>query len=275
LEELRPMDQIQWGNPTSWDKIVEEGLGDRFERKVLVDLSTSQDLDQFDDDSIWIEMIHDAIEGTVEDTTRRIIEKIKQKEVISFHACRPLDIGEYTEHGIQPLNRERLMEQISSMAYSNHLVALKLQEIEKAVNEWEPGIDEGRVFTALDDRELLHNSGHYLVYGSETVNSILMKSGLKGVLKSTGIPTIFRICQKLSQFNMQQHHELASEMLLDWSRRKLTQSDRVTILNFTLFGECVIPPERILGHNHPPNIFDPIEWRDFVNDRVTCDLCRR
>lgn len=108
----------------------------------------------------------------------------------AYHACRPLNIQDYLENGIQTINKEQALREALIRIKSDYVDEEKI--IEEFNEHWRDFDDiHKRVWLAINKEALLTVSGHYLIYGSEFINALAMKLGCRSSLKNAGIPTIF------------------------------------------------------------------------------------
>lgn len=96
---------------------------------------------------------------------------------------------------------------------------------------------------AVDKEILLTDSGHYLIYGSEFINTLAMVLGCRDELKNIGIPTIF-ICNIPLQ-------DIGSSQISSIEQEINRYSDDISIY------VDEIKPKNIIDHEHPKEIPDP------------------
>lgn len=85
-----------------------------------------------------------------------------------YHACRPIDIKEYLENGIHTFSKAEAYIKVKERL---RRIGINEKKIEKVFNEhWENDIHHfNKICVNISKAELLNESGHYLVYGSEFI----------------------------------------------------------------------------------------------------------
>jgi len=181
---------------------------------------------------------------------------------IVYHGCRPCDISSYYSSGLRPSDLDRLDEIARRIFVSPKPPSVTEQELTAAISSLSR-LDHGKLHVMLDQRYLVRNTGHYMIYGSEHlcgIGAFLMREhgfDYRQVLKRFGTPTVFRL---------RLPHELDPERQIDdlarhlhevtWEERRGRLSPPLCSWAFTL--SAAIPPECILEHSHPEVIPDPL-----------------
>ncbi len=170
----------------------------------------------------------------------------------AFHATRCEDVNTYYTAGIQIADFDYLLEKAKKIFCADPF-DFTAQQVECAASRI--GRFEKRLFLGLDDRLLLEQCGHYLIYGSEFLGSIgaqltsLGKGNPKALLKAIGKPTMFICNVPINAIDNKTLNELAYYIL---SRRPTDFMDFTLTLRQPLLGK------NILGHYFPTNIPDPL-----------------
>lgn len=108
----------------------------------------------------------------------------------AFHACRPLRLEDYLKNGINPINYKSAIKDVKDRIVSNS-ISLK-EAVAKLNDEWKKFDDmHKRVWLQMNKNILLGEASHYLIYGSEFINSLSLQLFCRERLKYIGIPTIF------------------------------------------------------------------------------------
>ena len=125
----------------------------------------------------------------VERWTGGIVDFGGYTHIRAYHACRTDNILSYQEGGIRPFSPDS--------AKNDAIQKLKKYASEERIiqkfNELWPDSDANLhpvTWLALDKSELLGESCHYLIYGSEFLNALAMHLGCRDKLKKYGKPTI-------------------------------------------------------------------------------------
>ena len=89
-----------------------------------------------------------------------------------FHGCRPDSVESYYSQGLLPLDAEMGKRIAMSIFLSDRFPELSIQDIENSAERVKEEWRHGRLYVSLDDRFLLKEGGHYLIYGSEYICAI-------------------------------------------------------------------------------------------------------
>lgn len=162
----------------------------------------------------------------------------------AYHGCRPMDIEPYQTKGICPITYESAKQEL--------LIRFRNVDIPKkrllAVFErhWEDlrDIHKGVWFT-LTKTELLEESGHYLIAGSEFLLSIATELSCQYELRKAGTPTI--LCCDVPI-------DLISPFWLD-ALQYAIENNSLNPCGFKISG--TLPGENIIGMEFPKKIKDP------------------
>lgn len=165
----------------------------------------------------------------------------------AFHGCRTNILNSYYTEGIIPLTKERAYEQIQITLQSKKYI--NEEEITSTFNRlW---TEPNRVWFAITKEEIVKRSGHYLLYGSEFINSVLAQFYLRDELKKNGKPTIFACDVPLDVIGQPYQSDI-----IDSLRTK----ESLNHLSFMIYG--ILSSEDIVSHEHPDSskIYDPYPY---------------
>lgn len=110
----------------------------------------------------------------------------------AFHGCRPLDIHTYYSHGIQMINKERLLHETLYRLKDNFVAEKRIIEVFE--EHWQSEtIEEKSIWFTASMKELILTAGHYMIYGSEFIQGIAADLSIHQLLKNHGIPTIVSV----------------------------------------------------------------------------------
>ena len=162
----------------------------------------------------------------------------------AYHACRPISIKDYLDNGIIPYTK------YTAMKDALHRLSTKKSErqIKETFNEIWMTLKPSKpvVWLTLNKRELLTDAGHYLIYGSEFLNSLAIQLKCREYLKDIGIPTIFSCDIPIEDISA----PLLSDIELCVNKQEY---DDISI--------CVsqVKSENIISVEHPERIENPYE----------------
>jgi hypothetical protein len=200
-------------------------------------------------------------------SVKSLIRYITQHDgFIVYHGCRPAEIEPYYRRGLRPSDLQQLNELARQRFLTKEFPEITEAAFDSAValasNSATMARDDGKIFVAIDDRELIRHCGHYLIYGSEHVCGIAAKlcreygRDYQQVLKRYGTPTVFRISLPMCDVAHREVQSLAECLhKVIWESRKQRTPPR---FDWTFTLNVPIPPEQVLGHYHPIEIPDPL-----------------
>lgn len=150
-------------------------------------------------------------------------------------------------------------------AYASH------KDIDSAISAVSLNTIDGVTHVLLDDRDFIENCGHYLIYGSEYQNSLVIQlpgasENTQDILKGIGKATVF-VC-RLPFSSVTDLEYLISMMLADHYYRIAHKQEHVNIINYTIILNEAISPNAIIRHYHPVRIKDPLKNQAIWNDET-------
>lgn len=179
--------------------------------------------------------------------------------VRTFHSCRTDSPDSFYERGVIKScysDLENSLTQLAKEELNLDIPQAALDEISSRLGKYH----EGSCFVVLDKGHLLHNAAHYAIYGSErllaTVNH-LEGVGIqinKEVLTRRGRPTVFTIDLELADLSRSDIHSLVREI-----NNYTHYNDLAGSLDFTFRLKNDIPANRVVQHEHPTLLRDPMD----------------
>jgi len=259
---------LDWKEATTWDAIVKKGLTKCLGKFYAKTLKTNADsiayVDCVDDGcALFSRAGRDAQIACVIEELKRCFD-----EIFVYHACRTNEPTSYYEKGILPLSligsqmqfRDRFKSYVSPVDIDTAITAVSTETINDATH------------AIIDDRCFLQSSGHYLIYGSEYQQSLVVhlpgaNEYTRDILKKFGRATIFVCCLPFSEIYALEH--LASRMLADHFYRLAHNIQDVSIIDYSVTLRRKISPLSIVRHYCPARIPDPCKgfaiWNDEQN----------
>ncbi|WP_374965383.1 hypothetical protein [Lysinibacillus sp. RS5] len=177
----------------------------------------------------------------------------------AYHACRPINMESYLEEGIIPFHVGE-MRQIAAETFG---ISLNIVTENEATLQ---DSDSKHVYFSLFKEELLNGSGHYLCWGSEYLAAIAgqLDKGIYGeyhdMLSNSGIPTIF-VC------------DIPIDLLPQYQVDLISEHYNPRNSNFAVWISETLKPEHIVTHEHPTNIYNPLQGCQYINKQTTCEWC--
>ena len=116
-----------------------------------------------------------------------------------FHCCRPVNVQSYYEHGFRVIDSRQADDLFQKIFLGNPrfpeiTTAYVAAAIKNVAGSYER---HGYIYFGLDDRFLIECCGHYLIYGSEYLQTLAASledqvgHPTKSELRRIGIPTVF------------------------------------------------------------------------------------
>lgn len=170
----------------------------------------------------------------------------------AYHACRPLSLDKYLSEGIRPMSHAELFQEAAIRLKGRYNSNEELETAFHSACTLDgdlPGQEPSVVFLGVSKEELLGESGHYLIYGSELLQGTAVRLApnvyyadeFRNTLKRSGRPTLF-----------------ACDIPIEEIDKAFLQS-----IALPIEGECTIcvpwvPPQNISAILFPESVFDPI-----------------
>lgn len=177
---------------------------------------------------------------------------------VAYHACRPVDVSTYYKDGLCIARHSDLLNMALEIFVGDQFPEVTKNDVVAAA-EQKPATDNGKLYVALDDRILIHQSSHYLLYGSEYLACVaarLQDQHGRNYLKylgSRGRPTVFEMELPFGWIPQGHRQSLAAE--LSWA---VLHDNVAHHLDFTVTLQRSVGPGFIKSHSHPANIRDPL-----------------
>lgn len=276
-----PITPIVWEDSSTWLPKIRSFLCSRLRPDAIAIWQSRNDLDDlYLDDSEWLEMLESSLQGGFEETCTDFVEHLEIFDLQVFHACRPVDVGEYIRGGVSVASwdarRHNLFELIRDLKIVQKDADILSQSFEKLASEND--IDLDALFVAVDPRHLIQFCGHYFILGSEWIASHIGQTYYPA-LRERGIPTLLHLRLPLRWTSSRDRKEFTREIFREWTRLTTLRESSVRDIDFTFRLTTAIPPENLLDHTHPEQIPDPHHphgwgtvWR---NPNIRCPHCVR
>ena len=257
-----PSNVWDWQAYDTWRDVLWELLNEVIDENVRAAFLETPPEYVVGDDLSWLDDIVFLVHEINIDSKEFMADKIAEhySAFRTFHSTRTSNLASYYKNGLQPLNLEKMHQEIRDIFLNGDFPELNPDHIDEAIQRANTTVNvrEGRLYFEANERLLINkHADHYKLYGSEY--RALIASFLKGprnykeVLKENGYPTIF-ICDVPIRF-------MTSGTLLEYSGKALEKvfQELLDGANYQPeiwggAGFCiwqVLPPEYIVGHYHP------------------------
>jgi len=208
--------------------------------------------DFYADDPEWLKLLDHELRGELDEVKKELADALRGSRVRVFHGCRTDDAGVYFREGLKVHRWDELIAQVRVLVDADEHRRDRKSVIEQTIAELGKyrNLDEGHSYVVLDERPLIEDSAHYLIYGSELISAAFRQAG-QGFLRERGTPTMLLIDLPLSIADLHERCELARDMLQEWTRQIAWGCDEVAKVDFTFTLKADLPREHIVGHYHP------------------------
>ena len=164
--------------------------------------------------------------------------------LLAYHACRAEDERIFRTQGLKPYTRdEALSAAVRKLEYNRvckKAIETKFEEL------W--GKQSKCVYLMLEPTELLGESCHYLIYGSEFINALAMHLGCRDRLKEIGKPMLIVCAVPISDI-----HQDWLDGLEQAIQRKDTANRSIAV--------STVAAENIVDIIYPTGVVrDPYSW---------------
>jgi hypothetical protein len=266
---------IDWKQPRTWTLALSRCLRPHLNKRGIRYLQRTGEQNICWDDPIWLDFTQKIIDTDLDRIVKIIADNLYFSMVRVYHGCRTLDAGSYHLEGIRLNDPTVLTGDLIQLVAANEGLAYLRPNIVRRIAEFDDrDRDTGKLHVALDDRTLINQAGHYLLYGSEWMQSILGFEAHRAILQ-WGSPTIIQAHLPLSMSCSATRTELARALLQEWTRIRVNRPKWTPERDFTFTLNVPVPAEMIVGHEHPACIRDPLHKNEKRrNDRLDCPSCR-
>lgn len=179
------------------------------------------------------------------------------------HATRAVNLESFYTEGLQPLTSQAANLRAKEIFLGGDFPELQEGDLNKAISDAGCELREGRVYFEGNERSLISQARHYLLYGSEYLIAIAAhlpkKRDYRQVLKAFGNPTMFVCDVPFRLIPDSMISEFAGAAIEVVFQELLDESEAFDSLEGGA-GFCIyeaLPADCIVGHYHPVNIRDP------------------
>ncbi len=262
---------IMWKQHDSWVPIVSSLVRPILKSNALSRIRARDTSNLYADDPDWLGLLEVELKSCAADELVFLLaEQLRKHRVRTFHGCRPTNIESYYKNGIRVHRRAELAAQVHALVMSDDRLKWMRNQIYERIEKFDSVIDEGATYLVLDDRPLIHDSGHYLIYGSEWIACVLGEGNRQPLLER-GIPTLIEVELPLNTNPDQGNEDIAKHMLTAWVRYVAHRPAEPVRVDFSFKLQHGVPASMIVGHSHPAEIRDPWDKRRIY--RVNSSLC--
>lgn len=271
---------IDLRQPASWHAVVERAVNRHIPPEVIEALRQMPAERMYDDTMKYLDV---ALGEAGAEPVQKLLPKMQSafsrgfSSLRAFHACKPVSLDSYSQHGITPLSRQWLVQ----AAFDLFEGTISLGEIQRIAAKADLSIRQGLIWFATDPDELTGLAGHYLVYGPESMNCLWHDDDVRfrdsqDRQRRHGIPTLFECAVPLAQIGSAWKQELTKTLVTRYFKgRSVTPDPDGDSGDWAFSVRQLVRPEHIIAHSHPAVIYDPLRQGIAYHNPVTrCPWCR-
>jgi hypothetical protein len=261
---------LYWEDSESWLRPLEELIPEATSDDVAAEIRRQPPEYLVSDDLSWLNRVVALQGGSDFDAQSVLSERLLSAftHLRAYHGCRPNERANYHEIGIVPLDVNRACNSVREIFNSSKFPELTPAIVDNAIASMPTRDREGRIFFEANNRFLLEQCGHYLLYGSEYLGGIARllsdatSNGRDYVLelRTIGTPTLLECNVPISWLSRGTVCALAGSILVAYFKLLLIPQHRHPMVGegfgFEIFQ--VLPPNCIDSVSHPENVSDPI-----------------
>jgi hypothetical protein len=271
---------IDLGNRASWEEAIGKIVHRYIPEKVLGLVRKIPASRMYDDTMLYLdESLQAAGEQPVEWLLPKAQRAISRNFLAlrAYHACKPVSLAPYYEHGIKPLTQDWLVQE----AFALFDGTISLPEIKRIVAKADLSLRKGLVWFATSPDELTDWAGHYLILGPECMSNLWHDDEQRfresqRRQRQRGIPTLFECSVPLADIGSEWKRDL-TKLLVTQYLKGLSETPETEewAIEFGFSLRRALRPEHIQRHTHPAVIYDGHNHGvNFRNPTTRCQWCR-
>jgi len=254
---------FSWKDFPQWEKFIWDTFPETIREPLFEAIRGGRKGFEYADDVLYFQKFYAAF-GEYSELVESFLNDFSKRFTFikMYHCCRPSDTQSYYDLGIRVLNAAGMNERFKGLFLRNpKFPQITDSHIQSAIEHMAASYKRrGFVYFGLDDRFLLNHCGHYLIYGSEYLQSLAafirrgFRCDLKSELRKSGKPTIFEVRMPISNCSDGELRELAYELFHTWAYNIAHNRTYPYGIDFAIEIDHDLPPDHIIGHYHPENI---------------------
>lgn len=176
----------------------------------------------------------------------------------AFHGCRAVTTTSYQTKGIIACDPAALDQLAHELFGNRELIQQAIQELAKSDRNFSyREHNQGKVWFCLEAEELTEFCGHYLLSGSEYLQSIASRIGDRDTLRQRGRATIIECDVPVADVPKDTLSELAGVILEMIAEKYCVRPYQPEILGFGFCINTHLAPENIVKFHFPSQIPNP------------------
>jgi hypothetical protein len=257
-----------WSRLKTWGAFIHGLMPQRMGRGIEAKIRENKQFFRYYDDPEPFKNIFSTF-SDFDSLVERFVSTFRSKFdfVRMFHCCRPWSVNPYYTQGIRPLVPSEADKEFREICFMEaRFSMISESDIKDAIDSMVDSYGRfGQVYFGIDDRFLIEHCGHYLIYGSEYLQSLASSLrrrrgfDLSSNLRQRGTPAVFRVNISVNQFEDQELGELADNALPAWAYCIAHDKRDPGLVDFAITIDETLAPENIIGHYHPKEVPDPCQ----------------
>jgi len=265
-----PANAFSFSMPETWRDTVWAILNDYITDDVRSAFCVEPPKYLVSDELGWLDGIIETTLGKPSDIKALLATRLRSTYRLfrAGHATRTDDLTPFYKSGLRVLRPEEVHDRVRLLFLNGQHRSASEARLEAAISDVGGEGREGRLYFAAQEDSLYTregSAGHYLIYGSEYLYCIAMRTAgtinAKKVLSGIGRPTMFVCDIPMCQIRDGTLEEF-SGMMLEYLFAGLVDQIDTEVLSpwsgSALSIRANVAPENIVGHYHPEQIFDPL-----------------
>ncbi len=261
-----PKNVWDWQDYHSWRDVIWQLLSDVIDQPVKEAFLANPPEYVVGDNLSWLDDIVYSVHGLKFDSKSELADRLSARfEFIRVvHGTRIERIEDVYEKGLLPLDVAAYHARAEEIFLVSDYPKLDREKLEAAIQIVGADIREDRVWFDGNERMLVEDAAHYMIYGSEYL--IAIAASLRGfrdyreALRKFGKPTVFVCDVPLKWMSPSVLMEFGGSTLETIIEGYRTGED-IGPGRYEGAGFCIhriLPPEYIVGHYHPNKLKNPL-----------------
>lgn len=265
-----------WKEVSQWGDLVANGVLPYFRGNVVHAIKQNPNRFEFIDDVTCFCEVYSEV-GDYGQLQRHLATQLRGifPMIRMFHCCRPVNIKNYYDNGLLVLDSNKANDDFRATFIDNpEFPEITATLVEGAIEEMAGSYRRhGYIYFGLDDRYLIDNCGHYLIYGSEYIQALAtcierkIKRRVKPILRRRGVPTVLAVDMPTNHFTDNELRTLGEKALCVWAYAIAHNTEESGKIDFAIELGQPLGPGFIRSHYHPECIPDPLRQRQHYRYR--------
>ena len=270
---MKPEKVLNFAEKDSWLQAFQKFQRSFLNDEVVREIKGMDSTDFSSDELLFLESAYkrQGIYFSLTEFEEKLLTFIKKefKFFKGFHGTKILNIKNFQLEGLIPLSLEYLFDELK-LLFSHLDLMFPLKEIETLCKELNESRKDSIYFYTAYSQSTNDGTGHYLIYGSETISGILTDLNLiecfRDFLLKRGQATLIECNVPISFIPNFQLKNLSKEIFTRYFQVR-SNSNQLEPNRFSFWIKERLDPKYICSFHHPEELVDPLQRdRTFVFD---------